>query len=283
MQTVNRSIMQPDLSVSLVAFHPDWPRLAATIASFARALAKWMDRCGVADVVFLLVDNTPVSDVSGLDELLGQGLGNVPGMRARVISGHGNIGFGRGHNLVLPDMGTYHLILNPDLEMAEDALSAGLAFLELHPECGLLTPAAYWEDGSRQYLCKQYPSILDLLLRGFAPAAIRDLFRKRLDRYEMRDLTGNAVFWNPPIVSGCFMLFRGDVLRALGGFDPGYFLYYEDFDLSLRTAAFSRIAFVPSVKVVHHGGHAARKGWRHVAMFGRSAIRFFGTHGWRLL
>lgn len=274
--------MHLSLSVSVVTYHPDYPRLAATVACFARAFAKCLDRCGGADVVFLLVDNTPASDVSGLDELLRQGFSNVPGVRARVISGHGNIGFGRGHNFALPDLGTYHLILNPDLEMAEDALSAGLAFLESHTKCGLLTPSAHWEDGSRQYLCKQYPSILDLLLRGFAPRPIRDLFRTRLDRYEMRANTGDAVFWDPPIVSGCFMLFRGDVLRVVGGFDPKYFLYFEDFDLSLRTAAVSRIAYVPSVKVVHHGGHAARKGWWHVAMFGRSAIRFFGTHGWRL-
>ncbi|WES91767.1 glycosyltransferase [Aeromonas hydrophila] len=86
---------------------------------------------------------------------------------------------------------------------------------------------------------------------------------------------------DPPIVSGCFMLFRTDVLQLLGGFDPRFFLYFEDFDISLRAGKISRIAYVPQVKVVHHGGHASRKGWRHIWMFGRSMVTFFNIHGWR--
>lgn len=275
-------MMRPDLSVSLVTYYPSFSQLAATIECLGKALAGYVESHYGARVVFLLIDNTPLTDTKALDELLRQKLGGLPEVRAQVVSGHGNIGFGRGHNLALAESGIYHLVLNPDLEMAEDALKAGLAFLEAHPECGLLTPAAYWEDGSRQYLCKRYPSLLDLALRGFAPEVVRRLFKARLDRYELHDQMDTGWFWDPPIVSGCFMLFRGQVLRSLEGFHPGYFLYFEDFDLSLRTAAVCRIAYVPSVKVVHHGGHTARKGWRHVVMFVRSAIRFFSTHGWRL-
>ena len=83
-------------------------------------------------------------------------------------------------------------------------------------------------------------------------------------------LNNHDVLWDPPIVSGCFMLFRTDVLQQLEGFDPRFFLYFEDFDISLRAGRVSRIAYVPQVKVVHHGGHASRKGWRHIWMFGRS-------------
>ena len=84
-----------------------------------------------------------------------------------------------------------------------------------------------------------------------------------------------------PIVSGCFMFFRRDVLDAVGGFSPDYFLYFEDFDLSLRVSKVARIAYVPAVRIVHHGGDAARKGLKHIWMFTRSAVTFFNTHGWR--
>ncbi|KUE80788.1 hypothetical protein ATO46_14560 [Aeromonas schubertii] len=94
-------------------------------------------------------------------------------------------------------------------------------------------------------------------------------------------LNNRDMLWDPPIVSGCFMLFRTDVLQQLGGFDPRFFLYFEDFDISLRAGKISRIAYVPQVKVVHHGGHASRKGWRHIWMFGRSMVTFFNIHGWR--
>ena len=42
-------------------------------------------------------------------------------------------------------------------------------------------------DGTTEYLCKRYPAVIDLALRGFAPRFVRALFRRRLDRYEMRD------------------------------------------------------------------------------------------------
>ena len=100
-------------------------------------------------------------------------------------------------------------------------------------------------------------------------------------RYEMQDLIGEQVVWDPPLVSGAFMLFRSEVLRRLGGFDPDFFLYFEDYDLSLRAARLTRLAYVPAVRVVHHGGHAARKGLHHIRLFVSGAARFFNKHGWR--
>lgn len=184
--------------------------------------------------------------------------------------------------MVIDQVGDYHLVLNPDVEMAPDALEKALAFMEAHPECGLLTPLVYGTDGKRQFLCKRFPSVLDLALRGFAPSLLQQLFKKRLDRYQMADMPEDAVFWDPPIVSGCFMLFRGDVFKALHGFDPDYFLYFEDFDLSLRTAQISRIAFVPQVRIIHGGGYASRKGAWHIWQFVKSGLTFYRKFGLKL-
>ncbi len=115
-------------------------------------------------------------------------------------------------------------------------------------------------DGRRQYLCKRYPTVLDLALRGFAPAWLQRRLQTRLDRYELHEQAGDAVLWDPPIASGCFMLCRRAALEQVGGFRPDYFLYFEDFDLSLRLAAVTRLAYAPQVRIVHLGGHAARKG-----------------------
>ncbi|BAO87190.1 glycosyl transferase family protein [Caballeronia cordobensis] len=141
-----------------------------------------------------------------------------------------------------------------------------LAFLRDSPETGLLPPWIGGDDGHLQYLCRRYPTVLeDLFMRGFLPSALRRPFARRLARYEMRDAIGETnVVWDPPIASGCFMLFRTDVLKSLGGFDPRYFLYFEDHDLSLRTR---RVAYVPSVRILHYGGGASKKGSTHIKLF----------------
>lgn len=224
-------------------------------------------------VVVLFIDNSPDNALEKVVEKYAW---------ARYIKNPaGNTGFGSGHNLAMQNMGKYHLVINPDVDLAPDALRNALAFMEANPECGLLAPQVFNGKREREYLCRRYPSILDIALRGFAPARLKNLFRPRLERYEMRDLINDEVLWDPPLVSGCFMLFRSSVLKQLGGFDAAFFLYFEDYDISLRVAKISRIAYVPAVKIVHYGGGAARKGLRHVYLFARSAITFFNKHGWR--
>lgn len=260
------------LSVAIVFYGNDFETLKKSLLSIAQSNADTLS------INLTLIDNGPADNARALREVAAQA-----GCEARVISTQGNVGFGRAHNLMLDQLGEFHLILNPDVELASHALTLAIGFMQDNPQCGLLTPSAHYESGERQYLCKRYPSLFNLLVRGFFPQKVRALFAKRLARYEMRDLIGEAdVAWNPPIVSGCFMLFRSAVLRETGGFDPRYFLYFEDFDLSLRAGKITQIAYVPSVRIIHHGGHAARKGLWHIKMFGQSAALFFNTHGWKL-
>ena len=268
------------LAISIVTHTPDLTLLARVLEHLGRALRHAGQRGDLTGARLVVVDNGPgfgwreplqrMLDAAALPAVI------------ELLSGHGNIGYGAGHNLALRTCdGEIHLILNPDVLLEEDALGAGLAFLAAHPEAGLVTPAAWDGDGQRQYLCKRDPTVLDLALRGFAPAWLRRRFQTRLDRYELRDRTGDSVFWDPPIVSGCFMLCRRVALDRVEGFRPEYFLYFEDFDLSLRLTAVTRLVYLPAVRVVHLGGNAARKGLRHIGLFLRAATLFFNRHGWR--
>ncbi|MEP7457175.1 glycosyltransferase family 2 protein [Phyllobacterium sp. SB3] len=257
-----------EITIAIVVFKPDQQTVLRTIQSLRQAL-QFTD---AKTAKIFLIDNTP--DGANYD-WLSESLAGLP---FEIIHGQGNVGFGRANNIVVDVVGKYHLVLNPDVEMEPDALATALAFMDDHKDCGLLTPQAFNPDGSRQYLCKRYPNVFDLLLRGFAPCGVKQLFATRLDLYEMRDQIGDVVFWDPPIASGCFMFFRGDVFKKLGGFDPRYFLYFEDFDISLRAAKFARIAYVPKVRIVHEGGNASRKGWWHIWQLARSARVFFWAH-----
>jgi hypothetical protein len=266
----------------VVAYHPDVRLLGQTLASMGDAYRRLRDARGDVPIHLYLVDNGGAAEID-----LTPWLGPLAkeGISHSVLSGHGNVGYGRGHNLAIAQsQSRYHLILNPDIDMDEHALLGAFDFLEARPDVGLVTPRIEDDDRSIQYLCRRYPAVLDLFVRGFLPGGLRRCFAHRLGRYEMRDVINDRdVLWEPPIVSGCFMFFRTELLARLGGFDPQYFLYFEDYDLSLRTHALSRVAYVPTVRVVHHGGGAARKGLAHIRMFVASAFKFYNRFGWKWL
>ncbi|WP_321805330.1 glycosyltransferase family 2 protein [Burkholderia sp. BCC1993] len=268
------------MSVSVVTYYSDEGMLTQTFLSLIAAVERLRaSRPGLA-VSVCLADNG--GDATKLASA-GEAFSNV-GIDCRVLTGHGNVGYAQGHNLSISMAESdYHLVLNPDIDMVPDALEKGLDFLDAHRDAGLLTPQIGDDGGCIQYLCRRYPALFDLLVRGFLPARIRQWFAGRLSHYEMRDvINDHDIVWDPPIVSGCFMLFRTEVLKKLGGFDPRYFLYFEDYDLSLRTHDVARVAYVPSVRVIHHGGGASRKGFAHIRMFAASAFKFYNRFGWRL-
>jgi GT2 family glycosyltransferase len=272
-----------ELGVSIVTYHSLLAEIAETVRSLRAAAERARHDGRIARLTLWLVDNGS-DDPAGLDQTVAVALGPTDQWIAlRVLRGHGNVGYGRGHDLALEaSEAPWHLVLNPDVIVAPDAISEGLAYLETNPDIGMITPHAVDRDGQRQFLCKRYPTVLVLALRGFAPATLRRRFRGVLDRYEMRDLPEWVPARGIPIASGCFMLARGDTLRRVGGFSSRYFLYFEDFDLSLRFRQVAEIAYLPNSRIVHTGGNAARKGWAHQRLFIRSALTFFGTHGWRL-
>lgn len=265
------------LSVSIVVYQPDQAELQQTLRSLSAACERLSTSRLGASVEWILVDNGGLSITSAA-------LADVRrDIACRVLAGHGNIGYGRGHNRAIELVTSrFHLILNPDIDLDPDALVAACTFLDEHPDVGLLTPRIDREGGKQQFLCRRYPTIIDLFARGFLPVGTQKWVTNRLARYEMRDQVSQChIVWDPPIVSGCFMLFRTEVLKQLGGFDPRYFLYFEDYDLSLRTHEVARVAYVPSVRVVHYGGGASRKGFAHIRMFVASAFKFFNRFGWR--
>jgi len=265
------------LSVSVVVYRPDLAMLDRMFETLAGALHHIVP---VQRTRLYLIDNGGPGELIGVPEAA-----LLPEFMLETLAGHGNVGYGRGHNLAIDRaQSRYHLVLNPDIELEEDGLAKALSFLDARPDAGLLTPFIHDESGEQQFLCRRFPTVLDLFARGFLPPSLRRLFAKRLAHYEMRDVIDDqTIVWDPPIVSGCFMLFRTDVLKRLSGFDPRYFLYFEDYDLSLRTHKIARVAYVPAVRVLHHGGGAARKGWTHVKLFVSSAFKFFGRFGWKWL
>ena len=268
------------LSMSVVLYRNEASQLARFREALVAAVACLREQLPVAKVSLAVVDNAAAENrQSQLASLFAR----VPGFDAvRFIQAETNLGYGRAHNRCLEQGADIHLILNPDVYLAVDALVVGVRYLLANPHVGMVTPYGENDQGEPLFLCKRQPSVLDFLLRGFAPAFVKSFFAPRLARYEMQDVyLGSVPCDTIEIASGCCMLVRSAVLRQLGGFSEAYFLYFEDFDLCVRLREKTAIAFVPAMKIVHDGGQAARKGWWHITRFARSGFRFFSDHGWR--
>jgi GT2 family glycosyltransferase len=270
------------LNISIVTYDTGRKMLAGTIDSVVAAAKQLQSfRPGFSTCLTLVNNNHGNNiDLNEIGPLLNKL--EADNYALRLIQGHSNVGYGRAQNMAFFEQRSkYHLFMNPDVELDLGSLLAGIDYLEQNADVGLVGPHVVNRAGAKQFLCKRYPTVLDLLLRGFAPAIIRGFFRARLARYEMQELSEIEPQKDIPITSGCFLLCRSRVISQIGGFDPKFFLYFEDFDLCLRAGKISRVAYLPSMRIQHFGGNAARKGLRHILFFMVSAIRFFTKHGWQ--
>ena len=280
-------VLPSSLTVSIVTYRPDAALLGRCLAKLALAIGAAREDRVLTQVAVALIDNSEDRKVAAAGMRLARQRFAHSGVQLHFLHGHANVGYGVAHNLMLNGTGgDYQLVLNPDVELASDALASAIRWLDENPDVVAVAPAVTRPDGSPDFLCKRYPAVLDLFLRGFAPRAVRLLFSKRLERYDLRDVidpASAAPVQGLPVMSGCCMLVRRKAIDATGGFDPKFFLYFEDYDWSVRLNKIGKTAYLPAFRVVHHGGGAARKGWKHIGWFVRSAFRFYSKHGWRFV
>ena len=177
---------------------------------------------------------------------------------ARLVENPSNSGFGAGNNLVLraalaeatpPD---YVLLLNPDAALYPGALATMVDFLAAHPEVGLAGPRTERGPGQTGATAFRFPGILNQLDEGlhFGPLT------RLLSRWRLAPPPRSEPHRTDWLSGGC-VLIRRAVLEEVGLFDEGYFLYFEEVDLSLRAArAGWESWYVPSAGALHEAGAA---------------------------
>jgi GT2 family glycosyltransferase len=219
---------------ALVVIHDSERHLAALLASIERHLAS--DRPQV-----IVVDSGSTDSGAALAGDRG----------ATVIEVDGNPGFGAANNAGLAHAEhPVTVLLNPDCELLDGSL-ATLA-REAATRDALLVPRLLNADRSPQRSAHPLPGTPDALLSALWPP--RAMPRGLRERFEpWRGTAPRPVGW---AIAACVAA-RTDLLRRLGPFDPGAFLFYEDLELCLRArAAGVPTELRPAVGVAHHGGHA---------------------------
>ena len=191
-----------------------------------------------------------------------------------------NLGFSRATNLGLRRArGRYLLLLNPDTVVQPRALEKTAAYLESHPDAGLLTCRLVMEDGRLDPACRRsFPSLWD----GFCRASgLSRLFPRSsiFARYNLGYLDEDADC-DVDAVNGAFMLARREAVEEVGLLDEGYFMYVEDLDWCLRFGrAGWRVVYHPAAEVVHFKGRSgAKRSGAMIRCLFDSTLRFYRRH-----
>lgn len=239
------------------------------------------DLCDIAGRV-VVVDNF---SQDGSAERIRDWIDNQPtAVPVDLVLSPTNSGFSGGHNQgMAAHEAEYYLVLNSDGLVRPGFFKAILAAADATPGAGFFAPRIEGEDGVAQTSCFRFHGPLSELIRAarFGPVT------RLLKRHEVAlgpDPDPDQIEW----ASFACILLRGDMVRALGPMDEGYFLYYEDAEYCLRARrAGWRIAYVPQAIAVHFRGGSgpvkslatARK--RLPPYYYSSRARFlYQAHGW---
>lgn len=171
--------------------------------------------------------------------------------RITLIKSPVNLGYGQGNNLGVENAhGEYVLIMNPDIATEPHAIARMVAYLEKHPEIGMLGPKLVYHDGTVQDSCRRFMTFTDLVIkRTFLRRLPR--FRNRFEQYLMHDFDHNHT-QEVELITGAALLMRHDFYKKLGGFDKRYFLFMEDFDLCQRIhQKGKKVVYYPEAEMLH--------------------------------
>ncbi len=174
-----------------------------------------------------------------------------------LVRSMGNVGYGAAANL--GSSGTdapFLLICNPDLVFEPGAVDELLEASHRWPQGAAFGPAVLEDDGSI------YPSAraLPVVGHGIGHALLVRIWPTnpwtRSYRREDVAVVERAAGW----LSGSCFLIRREAFDQVGGFDPAYFMYFEDVDLGDRLGKAGWLnVYVPSSRVVHAGGTTTQR------------------------
>ncbi|MEO7965740.1 MAG: glycosyltransferase family 2 protein [Gemmatimonadaceae bacterium] len=218
------------------------PRIAVTIVNY--------------NTVGFLRDCLVTVRAAGADEIVMKDNGSTDGSvemverefpEVRVLDSRDNPGYGAASNRAIAACDApYVLLLNSDTLLARDTLAVLADHLDAHPLAAIVGPRLHNTDGTLQRSAHGFPR----------PATWRPIVRRIPGLRDRSLLTWphdqpRLVQW----VKGAALAIRRTAFDRVGGFDPDFFMYFEETDLCYRLIeAGWEIHFSPATTVVHKGG-----------------------------
>jgi GT2 family glycosyltransferase len=147
----------------------------------------------------------------------------------RLVANDDNRGFAAANNQgIALAGGRYVLLLNSDTRILDRGIEKVVRFADEHPQAAVVGARTLNADGTLQWNCYQFPSLLNLAL---SLSRLFVLFPR--NRFFGR---ARMTWWDydtvreVDAVAGCFMLVRRTAIDDVGPMPEEYFMYSEDTD-----------------------------------------------------
>jgi GT2 family glycosyltransferase len=257
------------LDLLIIAYRPKSPEIIALNNSISNL---------PANIRFSVAVNSAQSTLnSSLDHLLAQ---------AHIVQlNTENLGYGRAANRLFNSLShpaPWLAVLNTDLHWQPGSFENLLCWLLDHPEVVAAAPQILSPSGQIERLTKLDPSLLSLFSRRFVPQCFKPNWLCELDnRFLMMDYDINSIY-DVPYLSGCALFVRSSAYKDVGGFDPAYFLYLEDADLTRRLRSLGRCVHLPVAQITHGWGRGSHRSLWLTLVNLWSAVIYFRRWGLKL-
>lgn len=192
----------------------------------------------------------------------------------KVVVANENLGFGRANNLGAQyATGKYFFLLNSDTVLVNNAIQILYQFMEKNYHIGVVGGNLFTSDmKASSSFAKEFDDLISIKKAArwsnIIINIIRRMIRERIctseDYKEKVQYKDNFNFENVPkkvaYIFGADMLVRSDIFRKLKGFDPDFFMYAEEEELSWRiTNNNFEIWNVPEAKIIHYDGATLKR------------------------
>ncbi len=228
-----------------------------------------------------------VSNLKNSEVIVVDNTGNDPYLKTlhkhypflRIILNEQNEGFGKacnkGHQQA---RGEISVFLNPDTMVPSNFENQILTFFEKHPQCGAM--GVRMLDATGRFLPESKRNLPNPASAFLKLTCLYHLIphQKEYLQYYATQIRENQCE-KTSVLAGACMAVNRKAMDQTGGFDPRFFMYSEDIDLSMQIAKSGfEVWYNPSIKIIHFKGETSSRSPKFSSMFFDSMQLFHQKH-----
>ena len=223
----------------------------------------------------IVVDN---ASTDGTPEAIAEGYPEV-----KLIRNDANLGFAKANNIgIAATTGDYVCLVNSDVVVPPGCLETMTAYMENHPDIGLLGPKMLSPTGGIGQSVMRLPTVWNCFCSALGLHAVCP-DSKHFGGFLMNGYKYDAID-DVEVLTGWFWMVPRAALTQVGGLDEQFFMYGEDIDWSYRfLQAGWRVVFYPDAEALHYGAASSGQApTRFYVEMRRANLQYFRKHHGRI-